>query len=344
MAASTETTSGKAKTMQQPLRWGILGTAEISKEVIRGVHADARCELRAVASRNGDKAKAWAAEHGFALAFEGYEAMLTSGEIDVVYNPLPNSLHAPWTIKALQAGRPVLCEKPLALNAGEARAMATAAQEAGLPLVAALMYRFHPQWEKARDLVASGAIGSLQTMHGQFTFLLDDPTANPASAELGGGALLDVGCYCVDAARRVAGSEPQWVSAFERRGAVDETMVGLLAFPGDVLAHFETSIANFERHRFEIVGTTGSLVLSSPWVPGDDPTQLVLQREGHEPETIIVPAADSYGLEVADFATACINGTSPRWPVADALAHQAVLDALFASARERRAMDPSKFL
>lgn len=320
--------------MGKRYRWGILGTAEISREIIRGIREGDGGELRAVASRDIDKAERWAGEHDIPLAFGSYADLLRSGEVDLIYNPLPNSLHARWTVEALNAGHCVLCEKPIALNAQEAQAIADAAERNGLHVAEAMMYRFHPQWNRIFELIQSGVIGRVETLHSQFTFMLDDPAANPASSELGGGALMDVGCYCVDFSRMIAGSEPVRVCALEKRKQVDETMVGLLEFPGGVLAHFETSITNYERHRAEIAGAEGSIVLPSPWIPGDEAADIVLNRADHAPETIRVPPANSYQLEVEEFVAVANGEAAPARPIADAVANMQAIDALFCSARE----------
>jgi predicted dehydrogenase len=323
----------------RPVRWGILGTANIAEAVVRGIRESDNSVLSAVASRTEARANAWAQQHEIPRAFASYDALLAAGEVDAIYVPLPNALHAAWTVRALEAGYPVLCEKPLAANAAEARAIAAASARTGRPVAEAFMYRFHPQWDRALALVRDGAIGEVASLHGQFTFLLDDPTAICASAELAGGALMDVGCYCVDFARQVAGREPLRATAFGNFGqrpanSVDRTMVGLLEFSGGLLAHFETSIASFERHRAEIAGTAGSIVFESPWVPGDNPARLVVRRPDAPPEEIVVPAANSYRLEVEDFAAACRGEKAPRWPIADGVANMTVIDALYASARK----------
>jgi predicted dehydrogenase len=322
----------------RPLRWGILGTANISLSFMRGVAASQTSEVAAVASRDPAKAHAWAKAHGIPRAFGSYDALLQSGEVDAIYNPLPNSMHAEWTIAALRRALPVLCEKPLAANAAEARAIAQAAAETGLPVAEAFMYRFHPQWRRVRELLRDGAIGAVSALHSQFTFRLDDRAAICASPALAGGALMDVGCYCVNFSRLIAGGEPRWASAFERRAGVDDVLVGLLEFPGGVLAHFETAITNFERHRAEIAGETGAILLTTPWVPGDAPGRIVIRRPDVPDEEIIVAPADSYRLEAEDFVAACRGEAPPRWPIADGVANMAVIDALYASARERRAI------
>lgn len=319
------------------LRWGILGTAEISRETIRGLHNGDAGVLRAVAGRDADKVRAWAREHDIPLAFGSYDELLTSGEVDVIYNPLPNSLHAVWTIKALAAGLHVLCEKPLTVDAAEARAVAQAAVYTGRCVAEGFMYRFHPQWLRVFELLQSGAIGRVRSLHSQFSWFNNDPTANSVSVEMAGGALRDVGCYCVHFSRMIAGREPVRVSAFERRDGVDLAMIGLLEFPDGVLAHFETGLDSFERHRAEIAGTGGAIVLSQPWIPGDQPARILLRRDDAAPEEIVVPPADSYQLQAEAFAAVCRGEADPRGPLNDAVANMTVLDALFASARERRA-------
>ncbi|MCZ7582074.1 MAG: Gfo/Idh/MocA family oxidoreductase [Deltaproteobacteria bacterium] len=318
------------------MRLGILGTAEIARTVVRAARHVDGLEVCTVASRDLSKAQAWAAENGIAKSFGSYGELLRSGDVDAIYNPLPNSLHAEWTIAALEAGLPVLCEKPLAVNADEARTMAAAAERAGLPLVEAFMYRVHPQWDVVRSLIDGGAVGKIKALHSQFTFNLDDPSANPASAALAGGALMDVGCYCVNFSRLVCGTEPVRVSAFAHGDDVDETIVGLMEFPRGVLAHFEASIASAERYRAEIAGENGSILVESPWIPGDNPGRVVLRdREGKERITT-VPPADSYALELIDFLAVCRGEKSPRWPIADAIANMEAIDRLREAAASSR--------
>jgi D-xylose 1-dehydrogenase (NADP+, D-xylono-1,5-lactone-forming) len=324
--------------MSGKYRWGILGTAEIALELVRGIKAHPGSELRAIASRDQSKAEAWSKQLDIPLAFGSYDDCLASGELDIVYVPLPNSLHAEWAIKALETGHHVLCEKPIAVNAEEARTIAAAATKAKRCLAEGFMYRHHPQWARVQELIDEGMIGRISSLYSRFTFLLDDPTANPASKALAGGALNDVGSYCVHFSRLIAGCEPLRVSALQQGEQVDETMVGLLEFPNGILAQFETSIDNYERHGAEIAGTTGSIVLASPWIPGDQPAQIVLNREGHAPETIEIPSADSYALEVENFVRVCDGKVEARLPIDDAIANTAVLDALKLSALESRAV------
>jgi predicted dehydrogenase len=291
--------------------------------------------LCAVASRSPDKARQFAQHHSIPLAFSSYGELLASGEVDAVYVPLPNSLHAEWTVRAVEAGLHVLCEKPLATTPGEARVIARAAAAAGRIVVEAFMYRHHPVYSQVLDRIRSGAIGPVVALDSEFSFLLDEPGSIVASAELGGGALADVGCYCVSFSRLIAGSEPSRVTAYASGGEVDDSMVGLLEFPNGILARFFTSIQAAERHRAEIRGTTGTILLESPWHPGEASAAFRLQRHGREDEVISVPGADPYVLQVDDFVRAC-TGSTPRWPIEDAIANMEVLDALRQAAGSRR--------
>ncbi len=322
------------------IRWGILGTANIARTVVAAIGRSQYGVAKAVASRNGERARVWAEAMAVELAFGTYDELLVSGEIDAVYGPLPNALHAPWTIRALEAGFPVLCEKPFAMNRAEALRVAEVSRRLRLPVGEAFMYRFHPMFDTVREMLANGVIGELVSINSRFSFFEDDRTGIVASAELGGGALMDVGCYCVNFARMIAQSEPLSVSAMQVGQGIDDTLVGTMEFPGGLLARFETSIASAERHGAEIVGTTGTIVLPSPWVPGDKEATVLVRRWGQPDEVFPVPGADTYQLEVDDFARAVNTGTDPRWPVSDAVANMAVIDALFESARTGRQVCP----
>jgi predicted dehydrogenase len=318
--------------MADTLRWGILGTASIASEVAEGIARSSNSIVAAIASRDLARAERWARIYGVPHAFGSYEALLNSGAADVIYNPLPNSLHAEWTIRALRAGLPVLCEKPFTVNAAEAREVVGVSVETGLPVAEAFMYRFHPIYERLFGCLRKGAIGRVTCLHGTFTWFLDDRSQIPASAALAGGALMDVGCYPVNLARLVAGCEPLRACGFQRGAAVDDTLVGLLEFPNGILAQIECSIESSERARAAIVGTRGSIVLESPWDPGDDQARFLLHTEGHE-EYVVTPGANRYQLEVEDFARAVLTGSAPRWPAQDAIGNMAAIDALLASTR-----------
>lgn len=315
------------------LRWGILGTASIAGTVVPAILRSESSTVQAVASRDHARARQWADRMGLPDAYGSYEGMLAAGDIDVIYNPLPNSLHAPWTIRALEAGYPVLCEKPLAMSQAEAREVMAASGRTGLQVAEGFMYRFHPMFDKVLEVLDSGVIGSLVSISSRFSFFEDDRSGIVASAELGGGALMDVGCYCVSLSRLVARAEPTSVTAVGLGNEVDDTMMGVLEFPDGILAQFETSIAGAERHGAEICGTTGYIELPSPWLPGRSAAQILVKRWGEPTEVIPVPGADTYRLEIEDFARAVTTGKPPRWTVQDAVANMAVIDALFESAR-----------
>lgn len=287
-----------------------------------------------MASRDARRAEAWAAERGVPRAFGDYASLIDSGEADALYVALPNSLHHRWTLRALRAGIPVLCEKPLAATAEEAAEVARLSRSLGVPVAEAFMHRFHPLYDRLRALLAEGAIGEATLVRAAFTFLLEDRSETPASAELAGGALLDVGCYGVNLARWAAGEEPARVAAFARRTTVDDTLVGILEFPGGMLAQIDCGIENEERQSAEIVGTRGAIVLPSPWRPGLDRGELLLRRGGAETR-VETAGGDCYALEIEDFARALGERRDPRWPVEDAVRNMAVCDALARAARGR---------
>ncbi len=297
------------------LRWGILGPGRIAPRLVRAVASTPRGELVAVASRDPARAATFAAAHGIPRSFGSYEALLASPDVDVVYVSLPNHLHAGWTIRALEAGKHVLCEKPLALAVSEVDAIATTAERTGRIAVEAFMYLHHPQTLQALELARGGALGPLELVHGSFSFFLtqaDDPRIDPAK---GGGSLWDVGCYPVSLARRIAAEEPDRVAAFARfdeRG-VDRTFLGQLHFPGGLLAQFDSGFAAPDRQRVEIVGGEASLVLESPFLPEPDglPPSLTLWR-GRLATRIEVPSVDQYRSEVEDLTGAILDGRTPR--------------------------------
>jgi predicted dehydrogenase len=297
------------------MRWGILGPGRIAPRLVRAVAGSNRVELIAVASRDGDRAAAFAATHGIPQAFGSYEALLAAPDVDVVYIALPNHLHAEWTIRALEAGKHVLCEKPLARSVDEVDQIAAAGERSGRLAVEAFMYLHHPQILRAVELARSGALGRLELVNGTFSFFLtypDDPRIDPGK---GGGSLWDVGCYPVSLARRIAGEEPDRVGAFARfdeRG-VDRTLIGQLHFPGGLLAQFDCGFAAPNRERVEIVGSDATLVLDSPFLPEPDgPAPSLTMWRGRHATPIEVPSVDQYLAEVEDLTAAILDGTAPR--------------------------------
>ena len=298
-----------------PLRWGILGPGRIAPRLVRGVGGSERSEVVAVASRDATRAAAFAAKHGIGRAFGSYDELLAEPDVDVVYVSLPNHLHAEWTIRALEAGKHVLCEKPLALTVDQVDAISAAAERAGRIAVEGFMYLHHPQILRAIDLARSGALGRLELMNGTFSFPLsraDDPRIDPS---MGGGSLWDVGCYPVSLARRIAGEEPDRVAAFARYDelGVDRTFIGQLHFPGGLLAQFDSSFAAPDRERIEIVGGEATLALDSPFLPEPDgPAPSLTMWRGREAMTIEVQSIDQYRAEVDDLTAAILDGSPPR--------------------------------
>lgn len=324
--------------MSEKFRWGILGAASIGHRLIPAIQASTNGAVAAIASRSREKAGQWAKQYGIPLALGSYEELLDRRDLDGVYIPLPNSLHSEWTIRALRAGLPVLCEKPIAVSAAEAEKMLEASRATGRYLAEAFMYRFHPVFAKVRELIEAGEIGRMSTIGSRFTFRLEDRSELPARDDLAGGCLMDVGCYCVNVSRLLAGAEPTRVAAFERRTNVDDTMIGMLEFPCGTLAQFETSIEDYERHRVEVAGDLGAIILEDPWLPGEKDTAIILRRQDRPDERVVVPGALSYRLMVEEFVEVCRGRKQPTWGFADAVNNMLVIDALFRSAREGRAV------
>ncbi len=318
------------------LRWGLLGTARINRALIPAIRASARNRLLAVASRSAEAASASAREWGIERAHGSYEALLADPEIDVIYVPLPNGLHAEWTIRAVRAGKHVLCEKPLAVTVDEVDRVTAAAREAGVVVAEAFMYRHHPQTARVRELVASGALGRVRFVRGTFSFSLTRPHDVRLDPALGGGALWDVGCYPLSFARCVLGQEPLEATGAQHTGpsGVDLTFAAQLRFPDDVLAQFDCSFEAPFRTVMEIVGEEASLLVTEPFKPGVG-AQLLLNR-GDQSETIEPPAAELYGGEVEDLADAVLLGRPPRVSLGDSRANVAAIVALLLSARENR--------
>jgi predicted dehydrogenase len=325
---------------ERRLRWGILGPGRIAPRIVRALDGNPRGELVAVAGRDRDRAAAFADRHGGVTVHDSFRALLDDPAIDVVYVALPNSLHAEWTVEALDAGKHVLCEKPLAMTVEQVDAIAAAAERTGRIAVEAFMYLHHPQTLRVLDLVRSGAIGTVQVVSAAFSFFLTHPNDPRIDPTVGGGSLWDVGCYPVSISRRIAGEEPSAVSGyarFDERG-VDRTFVGALRFPSGLLAHFESGFTAPDRERVEIVGTEATLVVHTPFLPEPDgpPPVVSLLRDGRQ-ERIDVPSVDDYRGEVDDLQAAILDGTPPRVDLAFSRGGIATLVALDRSAR---AADP----
>lgn len=319
------------------LRWGLLSTARINRVLLPPLRASTRNELTAVASRDLNRAKTYADERKIPRVFGSYEALLADPDVDVIYNPLPNSLHAEWTIKAAEAGKHVLCEKPLANTVEEVNAMTEAAEKAGIVLMEAFMYRHHPQTIRVKELVESGAIGKLQLIRGSFTFSISDEGDVRLNASLGGGSIWDVGCYPISYARLIAGVEPIEVFGWQTKGqgsGVDETFIGEMRFPNNVYAQFDSGFRTPQRTHIELVGDKGSITLKKPFTPWLN-EEIILIND-NEKKIITVPGQDLYLGEVENMADAILDGVPPRMSLADSRNNVATIWALLQSARTRK--------
>ncbi|MGP8160006.1 MAG: Gfo/Idh/MocA family protein [Candidatus Dormibacteria bacterium] len=330
----------------ETVRWGVLSTAGINDRLIPGLLAAEGCELAGIASRSADRAGPAAARWD-CRPYPSYEALLGDPSIDAVYVPLPNHLHAEWTVRALEAGKHVLCEKPLALSVGEVDAIDAAARRTGRHVLEAFMYRHAPRWRRAVALVASGAIGAPRVVRIGFAFRVPTDLANIRFIpEAGGGIVWDMGCYAVNMARGLLGTEPTELFAFAdvREGQPTETTVtGVMRFPDHVTAPFWVSF-DFGNPfaQVEVVGSDGWMLLPGTGIRGEPFTRLLLHRgdtevyeDGAEPAVETFPFVDPFRLEVEHLASA-IRGRAPlEFTLADARANTATLVAMHAAIESR---------
>jgi predicted dehydrogenase len=321
------------------LRWGVLSVASIGRLMVAAARRASHAEFVAVASRDADRARAFADELGLEAGFGSYEELLASETVDAVYVPLPVALHTEWTVKALEAGKHVLCEKPLATSAGDAARCFDAAEAAGRRCFEGLMWRHHPQTELARKLVADGAIGRLAYVRAALTVSVQ-PGDIRRSVELGGGALGDLGCYCISGIRRFAG-EPERVWAervADGLSGVDLRLAATLRMPGDVLAQFDVGLDLTRRDVLELVGTDGRLTIPDPWLCRA--SHLELSRNGDrelvpvDPDGALGltdPDHDVYRIELDTVSATIAGDDQPTFGRADAVAQATVLEALHRS-------------
>jgi predicted dehydrogenase len=311
--------------------WGFLSTARINDALLGGIAAVPNAHALAVASRDGERARQYAEAKGIERAYGSYDELLADPDIDVIYISLPNGMHVEWTAAALEAGRHVLCEKPLSRAVPEVERLFDLADTCGRHLSEAFMYRHHPQTKRLKQLVDEGAIGELRLIRGTFSFNCA-PGDPRLQAGMEGGGLMDVGCYPVSMSRYLAG-EPERVSAEQLLGGdgVDVVMAGVLRFAGGVIAHFDSGLAMPGRREVEVVGSSGVLRVANPWHP--EPDGIELWRDGASTaEVIPMPAHDSYALQVADLNAAARGERAPLLGRADAVGQARTLEALYASA------------
>lgn len=317
------------------VRWGLLSTARINRKLIPAIRSSKRGSLLAVASRSQALADEYARQWGMAQAFGSYQSMLESDEIDAVYICLPNHLHAEWTIKALQAGKHVLCEKPLALSVEQVDQMIAASQRSGRVLAEAFMYRHHPQTKLLGEWVHTGRLGEISLVRGVFNFTVRDRNNIRLRPEMGGGALWDVGVYPVSMAQFVFGGPPDLVTGEQWLGTsgVDETFAGLLRYPNGGLAQIACSLRTPRLTHVEIMGTKGTLILSRPFIDLDSGAQLVFHPSDGKAKRIRVPKKELYLGEIEDMNAAILDNSPPYLSLQESRDHIRTVVALYEAAR-----------
>lgn len=325
------------------LRWGIMGNAKIARDwLIPAIRQSRFAELVAVASRDLDRANiladSLADNTASPLVFGSYEELLASDRIDAVYIPLPNHLHVPWSIRALEAGKHVLCEKPLGLNSGEVAQLQDVANRfPKLLVMEAFMYRFHPQWLRVRELIDSGALGQIEHVQASFTYNNTDPENVRNMSGIGGGGLMDIGCYCISAARFVFGKEPLRVVGnldWDPEFGTDRHASGMLDF-GQGMATFQCSTQSHSSQMVKIIGDKGTLEVENPFFRRDGiPSRLFLYRSDVA-EAIVIGSFNHYVAQVDAFSQAALNQLAAPTAVGDALGNMKVIDAIFASDRDK---------
>ena len=321
--------------MADTVRWGIISTANIGRgRVIPAINQSSYNEVVAVGSRDLAKARAFADDLNIPRAYGSYEELIADPDVDVIYNPLPNSMHAEWSIKCAEAGKPTLCEKPFASDAPEAQTMTDAFTQRNVLFAEGFMYRFHPQTQKVKSLVDSGAIGKVNVVNATFNFAIGDDNNIRLSKPLVGGALMDVGCYCINVMRLMTGEEPQQAKAFARIGAqsqVDETLTGILDFPGGAVGHFDCSVRTSGAHTYEIRGTEGRIRVAEGFVMDPNREMVIELWQGRDYSRITIPPANSYTIMAEDFADALLNNRPPTYAPQDGVDNMKVIDMLMAS-------------
>jgi predicted dehydrogenase len=327
--------------MSQKLRWGVLSTANIGvRKVIPAMQRGQLSAVAAIASRDLAKARAVAAQLGIPTAYGSYEELLADPSIDAIYNPLPNQLHVPWTTRAAEAGKHVLCEKPLSLTLAEAESLLAVRERTGVLIGEAFMIRSHPQWLRTRALIDEGRIGTLRAVIAVFSYFNDDAANIRNQVECGGGALYDIGCYCIQAARYGFGQEPTRVCGLiesDPAFGTDRLTSAMLDFPGGH-AIFTASTQFVPWQRVQFLGTKGRIEIEIPFnAPPDRPTRIFVDDGsdlfGSGIATETFPVIDQYTLQGDAFSRAVLEGTPVPVPLEEGIANMAVIEAVFQSAQ-----------
>ena len=319
------------------IRWGILSTAKIGVEkVIPAMQQGRHCDIAAIASRELGRAQTAASQLGIPKAYGSYEELLTDSEIDAVYNPLPNHLHVAWSIKALQAGKHVLCEKPIGLTSHEGQELVDAAnRHPQLKLMEAFMYRHHPQWQRTRQLVNDGQIGELRTIQSFFSYYNVDPDNVRNKADIGGGGLMDIGCYPISLSRFIFNAEPQracGIVEYDPQFGTDRLASAVMDF-GRGTSTFTCSTQLVPYQRVNIFGTEGRVEIEMPFnAPPDRPCKIWHQR-GVQIDEIVLDICDQYSIQGDLFSQAILNDTQVPTPIEDAVDNMKVIEAIINSAK-----------
>ena len=337
--------------MKKKIHWGVLGAANIAvKKVIPAMQAGEFCEITAIASRDLIKAKRTADDLKIPKFYSSYEELLNDAEIDAIYNPLPNNLHLEWTTKAAIAGKHVLCEKPLGMNASEVRRLIEIRDKTGVKIQEAFMVRTHPQWIEVRDLIKSERIGKLQAITGFFSYFNEDKSNIRNKTESGGGALMDIGCYCINISRFISGEEPRRVSTLIERDAetqIDKLTAAILDFP-NCQSTFTCSTQLVPYQRMQFFGTLGRIEIEIPFnIPAETPTRIFVDDGvdlyGKTIETIEIPAQNQYTIQGDLFSKAILEDSEQSVSLEDSFKNTAVIDAVFRSAESGNWETPENF-
>lgn len=322
--------------IQRKVRWGILSTAKIGRtKVIPGIQKSEASEVVAICSRNLENATAVAKDLGIPKAYGSYEELLADPDIDAIYNPLPNHLHVEWTLKAMEAGKHVLCEKPIGLDAADVQKLIDrCADYPQLKVMEAFMYRFHPQWVLAKKWVEEGAVGEVKTIQSFFSYFNNDPSNIRNQAGIGGGGLMDIGCYCISFPRFIYEGEPQRVVGlldYDPNLKTDRMASGMLDFGGGKSSVFTCSTQLMSFQRCVILGAEGCIEIEIPVnAPADVPCRIKLIKKG-ETKEVLCEVADQYTLQAEAFAQSVLQDTPVPTPLTDALGNMQVIDAMVES-------------
>ena len=329
---------------QDKVKWGVLGVAGIAvKKVIPGMQKGEWSEIAAIASRDFKKAEDAARKLGIAKAYGSYETLLADPEIEAIYNPLPNHLHVPWSIKAAEAGKHVLCEKPLSLTVAEARTLLEVRERCGVKMGEAFMVKTHPQWLRVRELIRKSVIGELRAIVGAFSYFNRDPQNVRNIPEWGGGGLMDIGCYPITTSRFIFGEEPARVAGLIERDpdfTTDRLTSAMMEFPsGHCVFTCSTQLVSYQRMQF--LGTKGRIEIKIPFnAPNDRPCELLIDdgRDvfGGGITTEMIPTCDQYTVQGDAFSRAIREGSEVAVPLEDAIANMAVIEAVFRAAESGR--------